>query len=441
MHCSSSRAFICLCGLWMVLAAETSAEDWPQWRGKNRDAVLHEDGLLETLPEGELPRLWSVPVGAGYSGPTVANGKVYVTDRGPEGAETEIERVLCFDAETGDAVWSHTYDSTYLIQYRAGPRASVTVHEGKAIAVGAMGQVSCLSADRGDLIWDVDLAQKYDARMPNWGITASPLVYDDLVIQVAAGRGAACIVALDLHTGQERWKAIDERAGYAAPIVIRQGAQDVVVCWTGESVSGLAPASGKVLWRIPMESRNMPIGVATPVVQDDLLFVSSFYDGSMLIRFDQERPQAEKVWWRIGRDERNTDALHCMISTPILKGDHIYGVDSYGELRCLDLKTGDRIWEDQTAVERNRWATIHIVRHGDREIMVNEQGELIFAQLVPTGYRESSRCKLIDPTRKQLRRRGGREGVTWAHPAIANGQIFVRSDRELVCASLKQAGS
>ncbi len=409
------------------------AEDWPQWRGKNRDGVLHEDSLLEVLPDGELPRRWSVPIGPGYSGPTVANGRVYVTDRGDGSDSAEVERVLCFDAADGKLIWQHVYDVNYTISYTAGPRAAVTVHDGKALSVGAMGHLKCFDAVSGDLRWEHDLASEYHARMPIWGIAAAPLVHDDLVIQVAAGEGNACVVAFDLESGEERWQAIDEKAGYSAPILIQQGGQDVVACWTGESITGLAPKTGEILWSIPMPSRNMPIGVATPVVAGDHLFVSSFYDGSMLIRLNADKPSAEKLWHRVGRDEKNTDALHCMISTPFIKGEYIYGVDSYGELRCLHLATGDRVWEDTMAVPKARWATIHTFHDGDREIMFNDQGELIFATVSPEGYQEHSRTKLIAPTRQQLNRRNG---VTWAHPAIANGYIFARSDKELVCAPL-----
>ena len=123
-----------------------------------------------------------------------------------------------------------------------------------------------------------------------------------------------------------------------------------------------------------------------------------------------------------------------MISSPLLKGDFIYGVDSYGELRCLDLKSGDRIWEDLTAVPRARWATIHIMRDGDQELMFNDQGQLILASLTPQGLQEHCRADLIKPTLFQLRRR---DGVAWAHPAVANGHIYVRSDEELVCAPLE----
>src|SRR6056297_2599626 len=152
-----------LCG-WLM---PTQAEDWPQWRGSNRDAKIAPGGLIESLPEQGLPRKWQVEIGAGYSGPTVSQGRVYVTDRGPQDAEgeqdaqREIERVLCFDAETGNPIWQHVYEAPYTIGYRAGPRAAVTIDERRAYSVGAMGHFNCLDAVSGDLIWQHDLASEY----------------------------------------------------------------------------------------------------------------------------------------------------------------------------------------------------------------------------------------------------------------------------------------
>lgn len=433
----NTRGFM-LCFIAQFLATGTLiSDDWPQFRGLGRDAKLHETDIAKQMPPGQLPAKWSADVGPGYCGPTVAAGRVYVTDRGPSesdsAVESEVERVLCFDAANGNLIWQHAYKAPYTISYKAGPRACVTVASDKALSVGAMGHIHCLDAKTGQLIWARDLNQDLMIEMPIWGITAAPLVYKDMVIQIAAGEGESCVVAMDLETGKTRWKVLDEKAGYSSPIVVRQGQQDVVVCWTGESISGLNPLSGHVYWSIPMQSRNMPIGVPTPVIQEDLLFVSSFYDGSMLIRLDLTKPSAEKVWHRVGENEQQTDALHCMISNPIIKGQHIYGVDSYGELRCLRLDNGDRLWEDKTAVKRNRWATIHIIQVGDREIMVNEQGQLLFGTLTPTGLQLHSRSELISPTRIQLNRR---DGVVWAPPAISNGNIFVRNDGQLKCVSV-----
>ena len=125
------------------------AEDYPQWRGVNRDGVLNESGLIQKLPEGELPRLWTVPVGPGYSGPTVSQGRVFLTDRGVSAEESDTERVLCFNAEDGSLIWSHEYqakynDEQYNIGYKAGPRAAVTIDDSKAYSIGAMGHLKCL---------------------------------------------------------------------------------------------------------------------------------------------------------------------------------------------------------------------------------------------------------------------------------------------------------
>ena len=421
-------ALVCL------VVATTFAEDWPQWRGEGRDSKIDDPQLVRMLPDQSVKRNWSVPVGPGYSGPTVSGGHVFLTDRQGE-APRVTERVLCFRATDGKLLWQHRDPVEYSIGYQAsGPRAAVTVHQGKAIAVGGMGRLNVLDATSGELIWSRDLNADYDIQMPIWGITAAPLVYRDMVIQVVGGRGAACLVAFDLASGKERWHALNEKAGYSAPIVIQQGGQDVVVCWTGESVSGLDPNNGKVFWSIEMKPRNMPIGVPTPVVQGEYLFVSSFYDGSLLIKLDPNTPSARKLWRRIGVDEKNTDALHAMISGPILKGDAIYGADSYGEFRCLDLKSGDRIWEDLSVVPKARWATVHIIQNGDDEIMLNDQGELLFTTLNRDGIEIRSRSKLIKPTLKQLKRRGG---VVWSHPAIAEGVIYARNDEELVSASLR----
>ena len=152
-----------------------------------------------------------------------------------------------------------------------------------------------------------------------------------------------------------------------------------------------------------------------------------------MLKLRQDELRVEKLWRRQGASERHTDALHAMISTPYMEGDYVYGVDSYGELRCLDARTGDRIWEDLTAVPKARWATIHMVRNGGRMWMFNERGELLIGTLSPQGFHEISRAKLIEPTTEQLDQRGG---VCWSHPAYAYKHVFARNDRELVCASL-----
>jgi len=205
------------------------------------------------------------------------------------------------------------------------------------------------------------------------------------------------------------------------------------VCWTGAHLAGLDPYSGRAYWKLPFKPSRMVLNIATPVLHGDRLFVSAFYDGSLMARLLDQEPWVEEVWRRRGLNEKKTDSLHSIISTPYLEGDYVYGVDSHGELRCLDAKTGDRIWEDLTAVPNVRWGTIHMVRNSDTMWMFNELGQLIIARLSPKGFEEISRAQLIEPTTDTRYREGN---VCWAHPAFAYQHVFARNDRELVCASL-----
>jgi outer membrane protein assembly factor BamB len=431
------KAFNRIVTTWAIVAAmgganPSLASDWPQWRGPARDGVWTETGLVERFDSAQLPIKWRVEVGSGYSGPTVAGGRVFVVDR--IARPNPQERVLCFDAGTGRELWSYTYDCRYQgVQYEAGPRCSVTIDEDRAYALGTMGHLHCFDARSGVMLWQHDCRQEYNARIPVWGIAASPLIEGDLVIVHIGGRDGASLMAFDKATGQERWRALNDPASYSSPIVIDQAGKRVLVCITGERVVGLDPQTGQLHWEHPFPPKEMVITAASPVFDGTHLTATSFYDGMLLLKVHQDRLAVEPLWRRRGENERNTDALHCCISTPLILGDHLYGVDSHGELRCLDLKTGDRIWEDLTAVPKARWSNIHLVRNDDRIWMFNERGELIIARLDPKGFHEISRAKLIEPTREQLNQRGG---VCWSHPAFANRCVFARNDKELLCADL-----
>ncbi len=417
--------------LWAGLVEASHADDWPQWRGPSRDGEWRESGLVDKFANEKLAIQWRAPIGSGYSGPTVADGRVLVSDRIVE--PQQKERVHCFDEATGKSLWSYEYDCVYdKVGYTAGPRASISLDEGRAYALGAMGHLHCFSVADGKLLWSKDLNAEYQIRMPIWGIAASPLIEEGLVI-VQIGGEKACLVAFDKVTGAERWRALNDNASYSAPIMVEQGGRRILVCWTGDSVSGLQAKTGEVLWQLPFKPSKMVINVATPVVEGNRIFMTSFYDGGWLIELDSNPLAAHTIWQRTGRDEQHTDALHSIIGTPLFAGGHLYGVDSYGEFRCLDAKTGDRVWESQKPTPKSRWSTVHIVRNGDREWMLNERGDLIIGKLSPAGYEEISRSHLIAPTRVQLPQRGG---VCWSHPAFANRHVFARNDEELVCASL-----
>jgi outer membrane protein assembly factor BamB len=351
------------------------------------------------------------------------------------GDSSKSERVLCIDAATGERLWTHEYPSIYArVGYPTGPRASVLIDEGRAYSFGTMGDLYCLDACTGKVLWQVNGQTDYDIGIPVWGMAASPLVEENLLIVQMGGRPDACIVALDKITGKEAWRALSDNASYSAPIIINQAGKRVLVCWTGDNLAGLDPGTGKVYWKIPFTRRKGIINIATPVYHPPYIFLSSFWDGSMLVRLDEKTRSAELVWSRTGESERNTDALHCCISTPVIREGHVYGVDSYGEFRCLELLTGDRVWTDNTLVPHGRWANAHLVKQGDNFWAFNELGELILCRLTPGGFTDLGRVQLVKPVGVSPNPRGG---VNWAHPAFAGRLIYARSDARLVCYALK----
>jgi outer membrane protein assembly factor BamB len=413
----------------VFISTNCYSQDWPDWRGKNRDGTWSEKGLVEKFDSDELTPKWSVSIGSGYSGPTVSNGKVYVTDLNKRPSQTE--GVLCFDEITGTKLWEFRYPCEYTgVGYPAGPRASVVLVDGKAYSLGTMGNLFCFDAAKGNVIWQKDLNKEYEIRMPTWGISATPLVSDDKIILQISGSNNACVIALNKDTGEEIWRNLEDIAAYSAPIIIEKNGVQVVVVWTENSVSGLNSVTGEIYWRIPWDVGS-GMSIATPVLYEDHLFLSCFYSGSLLLKLNKNYTSAEKVWQRSGESERNTDALHCVMNTPVIIDGFIYGVDSYGELRCLEFATGDRVWEDLSAVKKDRWANIHFVQNESKTWMFNEHGELIISELSPKGFNENSRTKIIETTKEQLPR-----GVTWSHPAFANRHIFVRNDNRLVCIDL-----
>ncbi len=418
----------------LPLAAHSS--DWPQWRGPNRDGVWSETGVVSKFKSDKLEPVWSSPVGSGYSGPTVSDNRVYLTSYLDK--PKQVEQVHCVDRFTGKEIWKHVYDCKYQdIGYPLGPRAAVAISDGKAYSLGTMGHFHCLDAVTGEVLWKKDFESEYGASMPIWGITASPLVDDDRVYLQIGGQPDACVVAFDKNTGKEIWRSLDGGASYSAPRFIQHGKRRLVLVWTGDWFAGLEPSTGEPVWKEKFSRAQMVINVADPVVDQGTgrMFFSSFYDGSYLYRMDTSSMGVDLLWSRRGRSENHTDALHSIIMTSVIRGNYVYGIDSHGALRCLDLETGDRVWEDQTLLEKGRWATAFFVQNGEHTWISTEKGDLVIARLTPDGFERISTAHLIEPTTFLPRRSGN---IVWSQPAYAHKHIFARNDRELICVDLSE---
>jgi len=428
-------------------------DDWPQWLGPKRDGVWRETSIVEKFgPKG--PRVvWEAPVGEGYSGPAVADGRVFLTDRVvektggqpksgfPRSKADSTERVLCFDEKTGKPLWKHEYQRRYNVAYAAGPRTTPVVEGDRVYALGAMGDLVCLNVKNGDLIWHKKLLEDYKITPTQWGFAGHPLIDGDRLICLAGGVGSV-VVALDKNTGKEIWKQLSaSEAGYCPPMIYEVDGVRQLIVWHPDSVNSLNPVTGDVYWTHPYyksggKSLKAGLSIPTPRLDGHNLFLTAFYDGPLMLTL--KGTETPKVLWKgkqFGERPENTDGLHSIMSTPVIKDGHIYGIDSYGELRCLDANTGERKWMTLKATtgESTRWGNAFLVEQGDRFILFNEQGDLIIAKLTPKGYDEISRANILTPTNKLAGRL-----VIWSHPAFANRCVFARNDRKLVCVSMAQ---
>jgi outer membrane protein assembly factor BamB len=444
--------------LFLVLlsAAAARADDWPQWLGPQRDGVWRETGIIERFTE-EGPKVrWRTPIGAGYSGPAVAGGRVYITDRvlgkgvkepgnpfvenpkDPFGKRKAAgqERVLCLDEKSGKVLWTHAYDCPYEVSYPLGPRTTPVVDGDKVYTLGTMGDLLCLKTKTGTVLWEKNFPKGYEAPVPVWGFASAPLIDGKRLISLVGGQGSA-VVAFDKETGKELWRALTASdIGYCPPVIFRIAGQRQLIIWHADAVNALDPETGKVFWSHPVRV-NAAVSIATPRLTDDKrLFVSSFYNGTTMLKLDGDNGKPSLHWKgksnNAGPDR--TDGLHCMMSTPFYRDGYIYGVCSWGQLRCIKGDTGERVWESikPQGGKREPWGNSFLVMQDGRFFIFSEKGDLIIARLTPKGYEEVSRAHLLEPCGRLA---AGRP-VIWSHPAFANQAMFARNDLEIISVSL-----
>ncbi len=436
----TGKAVLVVAFVWAGLnATGVPADDWPQFMGPQRDAVWRESGICASLPKVAEAVRWRVPVAGGYSGPAVADGRVFVMDYVRKSGEAfnnpgrratldGYERVLCFDAKTGKRLWSHQYHRPYNISYPAGPRCTPTVDGDRVYTLGAEGDLLCLDVQTGKVLWSRQLRDEYQTRTPIWGYASHPLVVGDTLYCVAGGRGSVA-VALDKRTGEEKWRALSARGpGYCPPSLIEVHGQKQLLVWHAEGLNALDPATGKRLWSVPLVP-DYGMAILPPVRWKEFLFCSNL-GVSCLLRLDETAAKANVVWE--GGPRQGLFSATCW---PVVEQGVVYGVHCRdGALRAVRLETGEILWETfqpTTGSRRGSYGTAFLVKHQDHYFLFNDQGDLILARLTPEKYEELGRVHVLDPTNEAF----GRD-VVWSPPAFANRCLFVRNDKELVCLSL-----
>jgi len=386
----------------VLACAAAAAADWPQFRGPERDGRSTETGLATNWPAGGPPARFRVTLGGGYSGISVAGGRLYTLfSRGAD------EFAACLDGADGREIWRVRIDATWQDDIGPGPRSTPTVEGGTVFALSGRGKLHALAAADGKTLWMRDFVAEYGATPPQWGVSTSPLVEGRLLLVDVGGRQGASIVAFDKRTGGEVWRAQTDKAGYSAPIAITAGGVRQIVAFTGTRLRALAPADGTLLWDRPWET-SYDVNAATPVfVPPDRLFVSSAYNvGGALLRLTaaEGRVTVAEVW-------RNTE-LKSKFQSAVLAGDQLYGFDE-GTFKCVDPRTGDMRW-------RQRGLGHGSLIFADGQLLVlSDAGTLVLVEATAEAYRERARAQPFT-------------GRTWTAPALSGGRLYLRDEKELV---------
>lgn len=394
---------ICTLALSEVVSNRT-IDDWPQWRGRNRDGISAERGLLKSWPQGGPPLAWrTTGTGEGYSSFSAAHGRLYTL-----GARGGTEYVIAIDAATGKKAWEVGIGSRFSNDQGDGSRGTPVTDGHQLYALGANGDLVSLDAATGKQAWKVNLLQQFGGRNIRWGLSESPLVLQDRILVNAGARGAS-IVALKKSDGSLLWKSGNDEAGYSSAVLHRVGSIPQAIFFTAVRAVGVDTRDGRELWSYSKVA-NRTANIATPIVRGDRVFLSSDYGtGAALL---QLTPNGNTV---NAREVYFTNEMRNHHASSVLVGDHLYGFSS-AILTAMKFDTGEVTWRDRSVGKGS------VIFADDRLYLFSERGVMGLAEATPAGYREHGRFTLQTGSRP-----------TWSHPVVANGRLYIR-DQDTVYA-------
>lgn len=380
---------------------------WPNFRGPNRDGKY--DAPVRTdWPREGLPRLWKQPIGLGYASFVVANGRAFTIEQ-----RRDREVAAAYDVATGRELWTNSWDGEFVETMGGdGPRATPTYDEGRLFVLGALGELRCLNASNGEVVWRRDILAENNARNLDWGMSAAPLIVDDTVILLPGGSGGRSVVAYNKTTGEPVWHSLDDRQAYTSPTVATIAGVRQILVVTATRAVGLTTDQGRLLWEYPWATQ-MGINVAQPVVLDgDRIFMSASYGhGAAVFQVTRtgEKFATRTIW--------ENNRMKNRFTTSLLHRGHLYGLDE-SILACIDAATGELKWKG------GRYGYGQVVLAGDHLIVLTEDGDVVLVKATPERHQELARFSAI-------------EGKTWNHPIIADGRLLVRNLREMAAFDIR----
>lgn len=393
----------------VVVRSVQGAADFPQFFGPDRNGILPGPKLATNWTTQPPALLWRQPVGASWSGFVVA-GRLAITQE----QRGEEELVVAYDLESGGVVWSHADQARYFTTLAGeGPRATPTVVGGKVFAQGATGWLNCLELTTGRVLWSKDILAAHKGKVPDWGLSGSPLVFDDVVVANPGGRENQSLVASAVADGTMRWAAGTHGSSYSSPVLrVLDGVKQIVLF--DDSLMGHDAATGEVLWKFKWPGGHPHIALPVFIGATDVILSSGYGTGSgrLSVTRDASGKWTAKQVWR-------TNRLKAKFTNLILHKDHVYGLDD-GIMACLDAASGDLKWKD------GKYGHGQILLVGGLLLVMAESGEVVLLDPHPSGLRELTRFPAL-------------AGKTWNPPALAGEYLLVRNDKEAACFRLPVA--
>ncbi len=391
----------------ILITTLAQAEDWPHWRGPTYNGISAEKGIADTWPEGGPKSVWKAKIGLGFSGISVQNQRAVTV-----GHADDRDTVWCFNADNGEVVWKHSYDSDLGDKYfDGGPTGTPSMRGDVVVVLSRWGDVFCLDAATGKVRWSKNVQKETGARIPDWGFSGSPLLLGELAI-LNVGSGG---VALKLSDGSIAWRSKDQEAGYSTALPTQVKNQPVVLLASGKSYAAIHSKTGEEIWRFPWPTQY-GVNAADPILDGDRVLISSGYgQGAALIAIGEGTP---KVVWQ----NKN---LRTQMNPGVLIQGHVYGIDgdttTKATLKCINVQTGEVRWTEAGIGSGS------VVGVGSRLLVLTDRGELIWAPAVPEGFKPLARAQVLG-------------GKCWTAPTLANGKVYCRNAAgNLVCVDVRGA--
>ena len=394
---------VTLCVMVLCVAA-VDAQDWPQWRGQNRDGRV-----VNWVPPGQPPvsldKGWSVEVGLGDATPALVGDKLYLHTR--KGAE---EVIACLNASDGSQVWEVKYAAAEVggpAASHPGPRSSPAVAEGKVVTLGVAGVVTCVDAESGEQLWQKD---PFPNVVPMFFASCSPMIADGMAIAHLGGQGTGALMAFDLETGDVKWQWDAEGAEYGSPTLMTVDGTQQVVTLTEKSVVGVALADGALLWQIPFAPEGRTYNSVTPIIDGDKVIFSASGRGTYAVRIEKQGDgfAPVEVW--------SNGEIGVQFSTPVLANGRLFGLTAAGNLFCMNAETGELVWGSDEQLGRGGFGSV--VDLGLAIVALAVTGELIALEPTANEYQEMGRFRVADTQ-------------VYAHPVISENRFFIKDEANL----------